>query len=566
MPLQRSPLVRGLAVVAACGLAAISFAVTAVGSDDRDSGLEALARALLVATPLFVGLFLLGQPPLRRFGWMLLVAGGGWFLTTLAGSDDPLLYSIGRVAGWALIPWVIYVTLAYPSGWLQTRADRALVAAAVAGFATLFLPSVLLVEHYPDPSPWSFCSADCPANAFMLTGHEPAWVGDVLQPLRDLLTVALLVAVALRLAQRVRAASPVMRQMLTPVLQAASLRCVVGAVILVTRVVAPDQDALVRAGWALGVLASIAVSLSFLVGALRWRLFVGERLVWLAGHIRAESSPAALRDVLADAFQDPALELRRPPDGDGEPPPGRVRTEIREDGEVVAVVVHDPALRDEPAFVEAVGAVTLLQELRESRARVLAGADDERQRIQRDLHDGAQQRLVALRVRLDLTAAGHTEVGSDALRAVAREVEAAIEETRDFVQGVYPPLLAARGLVDALRSAATRMPLATRVVADGIPRYPETVERAGYFCALEAMQNAAKHAQGATRVTVRIVDDGVLRVDVHDDGGGFDVAAAAPGVGLTSIRDRVASIGGELALESRPQDGTRVVITLPRAA
>jgi signal transduction histidine kinase len=560
MPFPRRVLVRGAAAAAACGLAAISFAVTAEGSDARYAGLQALARALTVAVPALVGLAMLERPPLRRFGRLLLATGGGWFLTTLAGSDQSLAYSTGRVAAWVMLPVLLAVTLSFPAGRVPARADRALVAGAAIAVAILGLPIALLAERYPDPSPWSACGDGCPPNAFQITATDPSWVVGVAKPIGQTLVILLLIAAALRLAQRIRTATPAMRQMLTPVLGVAVFGGVISAAALLLRTLAPGAATALHVGWWLTVGASIALSLSFLAGALRWRLFVGASLSRLAEHVRADPSPAALRDALADAFADPGLELRAA-GGCAEPPPGRACTEIREDGQVVAVVVHDPVLRQEPAFVEAVGAAAALQELYASRARVLAGADDERQRIQRDLHDGAQQRLVALRVRLDMSAAGEAEVDRDALLAFAREVDAAIDETRDFAYGVYPPLLASRGLTDALRSAATRMPLATRVVANGIPRYPEAIERAAYFCTLEAMQNAAKHAHGATAVTVRIVDDGVLRVGVHDDGGGFD-AAAAP---LTSLRDRIASVGGQLAIESGPRNGTRVAITLPSA-
>jgi signal transduction histidine kinase len=166
-------------------------------------------------------------------------------------------------------------------------------------------------------------------------------------------------------------------------------------------------------------------------------------------------------------------------------------------------------------------------------------------------------------VQLELSAAGPVE--PERLRGFAREVDAAVDEVRAFAHGVYPPLLSSRGLLDALRSAARDVPLPIRIEADPIGRYPPEIERTVYFCCLEAIHNASKHARGATGVSVTLVDDGDLRLEVKDDGDGFDVAGTEPGVGLASMRDRVASVGGSLALRSTPEDGTSVVVALPPA-
>ena len=470
------------------------------------------------------------------------------------------------------------MTLAYPAGRLRDRSDRVLVVAGCAVIATLYLPTALLVERYPDPSPWSACGDACPANAFMLTGSEPAWVADVVEPLRELLTALLFVAVALRLGRRVRAATPLMRRLLTPVLQAASLRVAIGAAILLLRLLVPGADELERAAWSLGVVASIALALSFLIGAMRWRLFMADCLRRLAVLLRSGTERDGVRAALAEAFDDPGLELsyspRRPLTAPA-PGSGRALTEIRDGGRVIAGVVHDAALRDERVFVEAAGTAVivslesrrlatetgvLLDELRASRARVIAGADDERQRIQRDVHDGAQQRLLALRV---LELAAEAPVTPETLRGFARDIDAAVEDVRAFAHGVYPPLLSSRGLVAALRSAAREQPLPTRIDGDAISRYPPEIERAAYFCCLEAIQNASKHARGATGVSVKLVEDGELRLEVHDDGDGFDVDTTPPGVGLVSMRDRVATVGGALDLRSCPTSGTSVVVALP---
>jgi hypothetical protein len=147
-------------------------------------------------------------------------------LTTLAESASPLLYSIGRSVGWLVEVWLVFVILAFPTGRLPGRVDRLLVVAAVAVAAALYLPTAFMVT-YPVPNPWTSCQADCPANAFMVLPREPAWIDDILRPLRELLTAAIFLGVTLRVAQRLRGATRLTRLMLTPVLAVAMLRVAV---------------------------------------------------------------------------------------------------------------------------------------------------------------------------------------------------------------------------------------------------------------------------------------------------------------------------------------------------
>jgi PAS domain S-box-containing protein len=202
-----------------------------------------------------------------------------------------------------------------------------------------------------------------------------------------------------------------------------------------------------------------------------------------------------------------------------------------------------------------------LRELQLSRARILASADLERRRIERDLHDGAQQRLVALRVRLGLAQEllqGDPARGDEVLGELGNEVEAALEEVRLLAKGVYPSVLADRGLVEALRTAARSSPLPVTLRARGIGRYAEEVETAVYFACVEALQNAAKHAQREAAVLVSLSAEGDLRFSVRDDGVGFLPEAAPAGAGLANMRDRIEAVGGTLAIESTLGEGTTV--------
>jgi signal transduction histidine kinase len=205
-------------------------------------------------------------------------------------------------------------------------------------------------------------------------------------------------------------------------------------------------------------------------------------------------------------------------------------------------------------------------ELRQSRARIVASADAERRRVERDLHDGAQQHLVALAVNLRITRdilPDDPEAAASLLDQLAEEVKATIQELRDLAHGIYPPLLADSGLGEALRAAGRRSPLPVSVAAGDIGRYSLEIESAVYFCCLEALQNAAKHAAGAS-VEVRVWESsGGLLFQVADDGPGFDVALARQGHGYMNMADRLGAIGGTVRWESAPGQGTRVLGSVP---
>jgi len=204
--------------------------------------------------------------------------------------------------------------------------------------------------------------------------------------------------------------------------------------------------------------------------------------------------------------------------------------------------------------------------LRESRARIVASGDAERRRVERNLHDGAQQHLVALAVNLRLTKdiiADDPAAGAEMLDQLAVEVQETIQELRELAHGIYPPLLVDSGLVEALRAAANRSPLAVGLVAEGIGRYPSEVEAAVYFCCLEALQNAAKHAPDAT-VELRLWEEsGGLLFTVKDDGPGYDVELATRGHGFVNMSDRLGAIGGTVRWESEPGNGALVRGSIP---
>ena len=207
-----------------------------------------------------------------------------------------------------------------------------------------------------------------------------------------------------------------------------------------------------------------------------------------------------------------------------------------------------------------------LDELRASRQRLVSAQDTERRRLERNLHDGAQQHLVALKVKLGLA---EMLLGRDPVKAAAileqlkRDADEALETLRDLARGIYPPLLADKGLVVALESQARKATVPVRVEAEGVERYAQDVEATVYFCVLEALQNVQKYAQASHVVVGLTASDDRLTFEVTDDGTGFDPAAVRKGAGLTNMNDRVDALGGSVELTSHPGAGTCVAGTLP---
>jgi signal transduction histidine kinase len=579
-----------LAIAAIAAIVAVSISVgVAVEDAAGDSGLVALARGLLVGAPLAVGLHAWYGGWGRRFGLLLIVAGAACFVSTLAESSDASLYSVGRLGGWAVEAFLIYLFLAFPTGRLHDGLDRGIVTAMVAVVLVMYLPRLFLAESFEVPSPYTSCADDCPPNAFFALDSEPAIVATVLRPLGVALVFAVTVAVVVVLWQRLRAATPLRRRLLAPVLAFAIARAGLLGVTVVARELEPVSWPVEIAAWLLA-LAVPAVAVAYFLGLLQWRLFAERALQSLAACLRELPNPVTLRQAFADAFSDPSIEIVFPVgevregwlDSSGkpvslpEPWTGRRVSEVRNRGAVVAAIVHDEGLEGRPELVEAgaaMAAVVLdnqrlgaqseasIRELQRSRARMASSAESERRRIERDLHDGAQQRLVALRIELELAedvVRQDPERGAARLRELEGELDEALEELRSLAHGVYPPLLADRGLSDALRSVASRSAIPVALETANLGRYRPDVESAVYFCVLEALQNALKHATGARRVAVRVGAGplGELHFSVRDDGAGVEEIRA--GAGITNMQDRLAAVGGEVTVTSTRGVGTHV--------
>jgi signal transduction histidine kinase len=489
----------------------------------------------------------------------------------------PLAYSIGDTF-WALgTPFAIHMLIAFPNGRLEGRLDRW----SVALLYPLFIGGWLL-RAMTSPAV-SSCDPVCGRNVFAVWSDE-ALHRVVLVTLNSA-TLVLAIPVAIALRQHWRAATPAARRAFLPAILAIPVNAVI--VVTITLAIAFRLDIDWVADHAFMTAVGGLVPAGLLVGLVRARL-ERARAASLLVELGHGVPPGGLREALARAVRDPSLELAFPaPDASGlidqggqpfrDPFAGSKRAVARVErgGKLLAVVVHDPAIdAEDPGLVEAVGSAAglalenarlaaevraQLEEVRASRARLAQAADDERRRVERDLHDGAQQRLVALTMRLEQ--ARRTAPASSALiDATQTELRRAISEVRQLARGVMPPILTEAGLAAAVESLAERAPMPVDVaVLDR--RFPQSIETAAYYVVTEALTNAARYAAASdVRIDGRVVDRRLV-VSVTDDGrGGADPEL---GTGLRGLADRVEAVGGSLDVESRVSQGTCVRATFP---
>jgi signal transduction histidine kinase len=566
-------------------LAGAAAAAAITNSTSNQRFFLAAAGASTVAILVAVGLVAWRRDPVKRFGRLLVLTGFVSFLNALGASDNEVLYSVGRVSEWVFELLLIYLFLSYPSGRLQGGPERWIFGIATVEVAVLWLPTALLAGHYPTPS--LTCNSDCPGNAFQIANSEPGFVESIIRPARELITIGIWAATLAVLASRLRAASPSVGRGLTPVLGVLMARLAVTAAFLgARRAGAGDQTLELLAS--LVLLSVPATALGFVAGRIRWWFHGARVLESLALEGRDVATLRELRDHVADALSDPTLEIRYPEATGGwrdvsgrrvAPPEratGRCLVEITADGEVVGAILCDVGLEDHRELVEAAGGWirsaiererltaaldASLKDVEASRRRISAAAAAERRLIERDLHDGAQQQLVTLRVQIELAAdefERDPDRAAQRLRELGPSVDAVIEEVRSLASGIYPALLADAGLGEALRAVGARALLPVAVHADG-RRYPLEVESGVYYCCLEALQNAAKHS-GAARVSIDVTTEADrLWFAVRDDGRGFaQDNGLNGGSGLTNMRDRIASLGGTLVIQSAPGHGTQV--------
>jgi signal transduction histidine kinase len=522
-----------------------------------------------------MGLLEWSRRPANRIGLLMVLFGFAWFAGRLIYSDVPLLHTIGSFLGVLFFAVLGHVLLAFPGGRLEGRLSRFLVAAAYVDTLVVIAIASLFDPGGPG-DPRNLALVDANSAVADATNNTARGIG-----------IALFLAALALLAGRWRRATPRWRRVFAIAFWTGAAAAVASAVSIFEE--APYKP--IGPVAAVAYLVIAAVPLALTVDLLRSRLARGA-VAELVVQLRETRGPGKLSDALARALHDPSLSLAywlpergRYVDVDGRPVElpsdgdSRVATIIEREGSPVAALVHDATLRDEPDLVEAVGAAASLalenerlqadlrarlEDLRASRARIVDAADAERRRLERNLHDGTQQRLVSVSMALGLA---ESKLGSEpkAARQIIEEARqalgAALHELREFSQGIHPAILTERGLGPALQELVFLAPISIELAVPADERLPEPVEAAAYYIVAEALANVAKYASAeAVSVTVER-RNGVARVEIADDGvGGAD---PAKGSGLRGLSDRVEALGGTLAIESLPGSGTRLSAEIP---
>jgi signal transduction histidine kinase len=544
----------------------------------------ALYRCYLAVAPMLVGVYWWHRRPANRFGPLLIAFGLVAWIISWQSSDWPLAFDLGVLAEGPLTFLTFYLFIAFPSGRLDTARDRLLMAGWAFVLLGFFLPWALGSPVIAGGGPLSGCVPACPTNVLQV-GSAPRLV-ETLGRWETYTGLVVTVATLAVYVSHLRAASHPRRRALIAVASSSLLFLPIFFTYhFSAQILKLDPGTLETMSWFV-VGARILLPVGFLLAMVQAELFAGVARGRLLERLMARPSPERWRDDVARALDDPELRLgywdvdaRRHRDASGSdltPPDadtGRTWVEVDRDGQPVAAMIIDGALAEDPELVRAAASATTLAvengnlegELRHSQARIVAAGNAERRRIERDLHDGAQQRLVALRIHLAIAS---TELdGSEQQALVERlgvQVEEALEDLRALAGGVYPKMLTDAGVGAALSAVSRNAALPVTIQDGWRRRHGEAVETAVYFSCLEALQNAAKHAGPDARARVRLAEEnGDVRFTVEDDGRGFDPRTVLRGAGLENIADRVAAAGGTLHVDAAPGRGTRVTGRLP---
>ena len=526
--------------------------------------------------------------PDTRVGPLLVAIGFTWFVGTYGATRDvPLSVAAHAFQGYfnALLAWLV---LAYPTGRLRDRVSRLVVGGWV---VLLVVRSAFRLAVNPRSVDY-----DLTITAEIDRYVRDASLRDGLDTVFRVLIAAFAVTVLVLIVRRLVTESGPSRRVSAPIL-AGGIAIAVGLVVQVATLLSANSFAERSAAWDLATVVTAItgtlVAAGFAVGVARARLARGS-VADLVVELGDSPDRPVLRDVLARALSDPSLQIAYPVPGSSRfvdasghdvvlpavTDPDRATTRLDGGGGTLAVLVHDPALAEQPELVRSVAAATRLaienerlaaevrsqlEEVRASRARIVAAGDAERRRVERDLHDGAQQRLVTLALALQLARGQVRPADTELMAALdraSRELELALAELRELARGIHPTVLTELGLGAAVEALADRSPVPVTIQAP-TDRYPQEVEATAYFVVAEALTNVAKYAR-AKRVRVSIERrDGVLALEIADDGAGG--ADPARGSGLRGLDDRVAAIGGRLSVTSAPGAGTTIRAEIPCA-
>ncbi|WP_370947484.1 sensor histidine kinase [Amycolatopsis sp. cg5] len=512
-------------VVAATLAFGVTLGFLAVIIKTSDPNHSALDTALSTTTGflyLGAGATAYARRPSNRIGLLMTLVGLLFFTEDFKLSTNPVLFTIGMLFTSASSPAVVHLVLAFPDGTLKSRWERLLVVSTyVVAFGCAL--AIMLFNDSRGLTP------PREPNLLLITSDDG--VALVFQQALTVIGTLIAAGVVVVLIYRWATGKLPQRKLLTPVLAIALIGAITSAV-----------------GGLFGPLgpAGPAVQNLYRITFCLWPL------AFLLGVLRARVGSAELARLLAD----------------------------RDEGRLTALVKDDAVWQDSHSYDALTAAAGLvrdnqrlaaelekqLAEVRESRARIVSASDNERRRVERDLHDGAQQRLVS--VLLSVRMARQRFDGSltpeldEVLTSTATELQVAITELRELARGIRPRILTEDGLMPAIRSLAERVPLIIQLHLGEIPRLPDPVELTAYFVVSEALTNTLKHAR-ASRVSIEVVVDGeVLRLEVTDDGVGC-AELNVDGTGLSNLRDRVRALDGELIVHSAAKAGTSVLAAIP---
>jgi signal transduction histidine kinase len=558
--------------VAGCTAALAAVALAFASDHLSEPGVRAALVDWVIVPYVLAGVIAWWRRPASSFGPLMVAAGFTMFLSALQWSNAALPYTLGLV--FDLVPAVLFlhVFLAFPDGLLERHADRVLVAAGYVAALGVQLVKMLIGTGGPD-------------NLLAVT-TDPA-AADSVENVQLIALSAISLAGIVVLAAEPRRPRRALRRSVALLVDAFALGLVMIAALLLAGAFAwPAFETIRRITFGVIGLAPVA----FLIGVLSARL-ARSGVADLVVELRTEPAPADLPELFSRALRDPSVMLAYwlpeygcwadlggrvvdlPADD-----PGRSITVISHDGVRLAALAHSPALDDEPELLDAVSAAAgialengrlhaelraRLEELRGSRQRVIEAGQRERQRLERDLHDGAQQRLIALSLALSTL---EERVGDDPdskaqLDQLRREIALSLEELRAVAHGLHPAVVSGHGLAVALESLVARAPVPVRLNVDLEDRVTEPLEVAAYYVVCESLANVGKHAQ-ATSATVAVERaNGHLVIEIVDNGvGGAD---SETGTGLRGLADRVEALDGRFRVWTPRGGGTRVRAEMP---
>ncbi len=571
-----------LYAIAAAGVVAGAAAawLAAHQPPDRPTEPDAVLTLVVGASLIGCGLASWRSRPENRLGPVMVITGFLWFAGQLSEASAPWLYTFGSAIQYVWAVGLVYLLLSFPSGRLRGTLDRSLVWATVGLFCMQ-----LLAMLYGNKA--GIRCPGCPDNLLQVVHDNhtaQAWLN--LERLAGGIVIATVISVLVRRWLR---SSPAQRRAVAPVLVAGSASLLALVWTVTFDLLGDPLSSLPATVW---FYTSATVPIAVLYVFVQRRLARG-MVAGLVVELGTQSPSGDLRDALARALGDPSLELaywfpaeKCYVDGDGRPvalpdaDSARRATFVERYGQPIAALLHDPVLEHNAELVSSVCAAASLAlenerlqaelrarlvELQASRARLVEATDAERRRIERDLHDGTQQRLVSIAMSLGLLESKLPgEAAAQPLVRETREALAlALAELRELTHGINPPLLTERGLGAALDELCRRAALPTRLDLALDRRLPDQIESAAYFVASEALTNAAKHSHGS-EIAVTAADDGsCLTLEVTDDGIGG--ATTAGGSGLRGLADRIEALGGRLTVSSPPGRGTTLRAEIPCA-